>query len=121
MATILFFHMVLRKFMENTDNKPIYSQYNIFHKYKYFFSIYVLISFSIISKKVNQIRNNASHCVARLVFGVLLCTHCEALQCFSTYFCKSKEIGVLRPIFPIKDRYKNHHFEVSRCTQHHTH
>ena len=33
-------------------------------------------------------------------FLVLLCTHYGPLQYFSTYFCKLKEIGVLRPIFP---------------------
>ena len=33
-------------------------------------------------------------------FLVLLCTYYGPLQCFSTYFRKLKEIGVLRPIFP---------------------
>ena len=33
-------------------------------------------------------------------FRVLLCTHYRSLQCFSTYFCKLKEIRVLRPMFP---------------------
>ena len=37
MAEILFFNMVLRKFIEITNNKPIFNQYNIFYKYKYFF------------------------------------------------------------------------------------
>ena len=46
--------------------------------------------FSIIAKEVNQIRNNV----------VCVVTHYGPLQCFSTYFRKSKEIGVLRPIFP---------------------
>ena len=32
-------------------------------------------------------------------FCVLLCTNYGPLQCFSTYFRKLKEIGVLRPIF----------------------
>ena len=57
--------------------------------------------FSIITKEVNQIRNNVVCVVARLVFlFCLLCTHYGPLQCFSTYFRKLKEIGVLRPIFP---------------------
>ena len=58
--------------------------------------------FSIIAKEVNQIRNlwcNVVCVVARLVFLFLLCTHYRPLQCFSTYFRKLKEIGVLRPIF----------------------
>ena len=54
--------------------------------------------FSIIAKVINQIRNNVFCVVVRLVF--MLCTHYGPLQCFSTYFCKLKEIGVLRPIFP---------------------
>ena len=29
--------MVLRKFSEITNNKPIFSQYNIFYDYEYFF------------------------------------------------------------------------------------
>ena len=39
-------------------------------------------------------------CCSSLCFRVLLCTHYGPLQCFSTYFRKLKEIGVLRPIFP---------------------
>ena len=56
--------------------------------------------FSIIAKEVNQIRNNVVCVVAHLVFVLSLCTHYGPLQCFSTYFRKLKEIGVLRPIFP---------------------
>ena len=56
--------------------------------------------FSIIAKKVNQIRNIVVSVVASLVFVFCLCTHYRLLQCFSTYFRKLKEIWVLRPIFP---------------------
>ena len=45
MVRILFFHMVLRKFMENTKNKPTFSQYNIFHKCKCLFFQSVFQSF----------------------------------------------------------------------------
>ena len=31
MARTLFFRMVFKKFSEITKNKPIFSQYNIFH------------------------------------------------------------------------------------------
>ena len=41
-----------------------------------------------------------SLCCSSPCFRVLLCTHYGPLQCFSTYFCKLKEIGVLRSIFP---------------------
>ena len=56
--------------------------------------------FSIIAKEVNQIRNNVVCIIASLIFFVLLCTPNRLLQCFSTYFRKLKEIGVLRSIFP---------------------
>ena len=39
-------------------------------------------------------------CCSSPCFLVLLCTHYGPLQCFSTYFRKLKEIGVLRSIFP---------------------
>ena len=56
--------------------------------------------FLIVAKEVNQIKNNVVCVVAGLCFRVLLCTHYWPLQCFSTYFRKLKEIGVLRAIFP---------------------
>ena len=37
MAGILFSHSVLRNFIENSYNKPIFSQYHVFYKYKHFF------------------------------------------------------------------------------------
>ena len=37
MVRTLFFRMVLRKFSEITNNKPIFSQYNIFDNYDYIF------------------------------------------------------------------------------------
>ena len=63
-----------------------------------FFSLHFDL-FSIIAKEVNQIRNNVV-CCSSPCFLVLLCTHYGPLQCFSTYFRKLKEIGVLRPVFP---------------------
>ena len=53
--------------------------------------------FSIIAKELNQ--EQCSMCYNLPCFLVLLCTHYGLLQCFSTYFQKLKEIGVLRPIF----------------------
>ena len=58
-----------------------------------FFNLYSVFS---INKKVNQI----SLCYNSPCFCVLLCTHNRPLQCFSTYFHKSKEIRVLGLIFP---------------------
>ena len=57
--------------------------------------------FSVMVKEVNQIRKKSSLCFSSPSFRVLLCTHYGPLECFSTYFCKLKEIGVLRPVFPL--------------------
>ena len=47
-----FFRMVFRKFSETTKNKLIFSQYNIFYNYEYFFfSVSVLIFFQSSPKK----------------------------------------------------------------------
>ena len=98
MARTLFFQMVVRKSSEITNSKPIFSQYNIFFTIMNIsFSSLRFDLFSIITKKMNQIRNNvvcSSSC-----FLVLLCTHYRPLQYFSTYLRKLKEIRVLRPIF----------------------
>ena len=96
MARTLFLHEVLRKFIENTNNKPIFSQYNTFYKYKYviFQSVFWLI-FSH-RQKVNQIRNNVVYVVARLafVFWCALATGgCSAFQHILVNQKKSKFSG----------------------------
>ena len=68
MARTLFFRMVLRKFSEITNNKPIFSQYNIFYNYEYFFFSLRFDLFSIIAKEVNQIRSNVVCVVAHIDF-----------------------------------------------------
>ena len=60
--------------------------------------------FLIITKEVNQIRNNV---VNSPCFRVLLCTHYGPWQCFSTYFCKLKEIGVFSCDYGSIDDRKN--------------
>ena len=68
MTRILFFRMVLRKFSEITNKKPIFSST--------IFSANIHISFfglrfdhfSIIAKEVNRIRNKVVCVVAHLVF-----------------------------------------------------
>ena len=83
MAITLFFRMVLRKFSEITNNKPIFSQYNIFYKYKYFFFQSSFWSLFNHCEKVNQIRYYVVCVVARLVF-VFYCAlttgRCNAFQ-----------------------------------------
>ena len=100
MARTLFFSMALRKFLEITNNKPIFSQYNIFYIYDYFFFQSVFWS---LFNHHQRSQSNKKQCILRCsspCFRVLLCTHCGTLQCFSKYFRKLKEIGVLQPIFP---------------------
>ena len=100
MARTLFFRMVLRKFSEITNNKPIFSQYNIFYNYEYFFFQSAFWSLFNHCQRSQSNQEQCSLCCSSPCFLVLPCTLYGPLQCFSTYFCKLKEIGVLRPIFP---------------------
>ena len=100
MARTLFFRMVLRKFSEITNNKPIFSQYNIFYNYEYFFFQSAFWSLFNHCQRSQLNQEQCSMCCSSPCFLVLLCTHYGPLQCFSTYFRKLKEIEVLRPIFP---------------------
>ena len=103
MARTLFFRMGLRKFSEITNDKPVFSQYNIFIIINISFFI---LRFDLYTKEVNHHQRSQSNqeqyslCCSSPCFRILLCTYCGPLQCFSTYFRKLKEIGVLRPIFP---------------------
>ena len=65
----------------------------------YFFNLR-FYRFSVIPKKNQSNQEQCSLCSSSPCFCVLLCTHYGLLQCFSKYFCKLKEIGVLRPLFP---------------------
>ena len=91
--------MVLRKFSEITNNKLIFSQYNFFYKYKYCFFQSAFWSHFNHRQKSQSNQEHCSLCCSSPCFHVSLCTHYGPLQCFSTYFRKLKEIGVLRPIF----------------------
>ena len=96
MAKTLFLCMVLRKFSEITNNQQIFSQCNIFYNYEYLF-------FRLLFNHRQRSQSNqeqCSLCCSSSCFFVLLCTLYGPLQCFSTYFHKLKEIGVLLPIFP---------------------
>ena len=100
MARTLFFRMVLRKFSEITNNKPILSQYNIFYNYEYFFFQSMFWYLFNHRKRSQSNEEQCSLCCFSPCFLVLLCTHYGTLLCFSTYSCKLKEIGVLRHTFP---------------------
>ena len=84
---------------EITNNKPIFSQCNIFYNYEYLFFQFAFWSLFNHRQRSQSNQEQSSLCCGSHCFNVLLCTHYEPLQCFSTYFCKLKEIGVLRPIF----------------------
>ena len=100
MARTLFFRLVVRKSLEIANNKPIFSQYNIFYNYQHF--LFQSVFWSLFNQRPRSQSNQeqCSLCCSSPCFLVLLCTHYGSLQCFSTYFRKLKEIGVLRPIFP---------------------
>ena len=100
MTRTLFFRTLLRKFSEITNNKPIFSQYNIFYNYEYFFFQSTFWSLFNHCQKSQSNQEKCSLCCSSPCFRVLLCSHYGPLQCFSTYSRKLKEIRVLRPIFP---------------------
>ena len=91
----IFFRMNLRKFLEITNNKPIFIQYNIFYNHIFFQCAFWSLFNSCQRSQSNQEQYSLS--CSSPCFLVLLCAHYGSLQCFSTYFRKSK---VLRPMFP---------------------
>ena len=100
MNRTLFFRMVLRKLSEITNNKLVFSQYNIFYNYEYLFSQSVFWSRFHHRQRSQSNQEQWSLCCSSSCCLVLLCTHYGPLQCFSTYFRKLKEIGLIRPISP---------------------
>ena len=83
MARTLFFRMVFRKLSEITKNKPIFIHTIFFTIMNVSFFSLRFDLFSIITKEVNQIRNNVVCVVARLVFlfcCALTTGRCNAFQ-----------------------------------------
>ena len=70
------------------------------YNYEYFASQSAFWSLFNHRQRSQSNQEQCSLCCSSPCFLVLLCTHYGSLQCFSTYFRKLKEIGVLRPIFP---------------------
>ena len=89
--------MVLRKLSEITNNKPIFVL-NIKSMNISFFSLRFDL-FSIIAKKVNQIRSNAACVVARVVF--LFCCALTMDRCndFQHIFVNLKKSEFYSPYF----------------------
>ena len=92
--------MVLRTSSKITDNKLIFSQYNIFYNYEYFLFQSAFWSLFNHLQRSQSNQEQCSLCCSSPCILVLLCTHYGLFQYFSTYFRKLKEIGVLRPFFP---------------------
>ena len=92
MARTLFFRMVLRKFMENTNNKSIFSQRNIFHKYKCFF--FQSVFWSLFNHRQKG-QSNQEQC--SLYFHVLLCSHCGRYNTFQHIFVNQKKSEYFGP------------------------
>ena len=100
MARTLFFCMDLRKFSEITNKKPIFCRYNTLYNSEFFSFQSAFWSLFNHRQRSWSSQEQCSLCCCSPCFLVLLCTHYGPLQCFSTYFCKLKKIGVLPAIFP---------------------
>ena len=100
MARSLFFCMVLRKFSEATNNELIFSHYDVFYSYEYFFFQFAFRSLFNLLQRSQSNQEQCSLCCSSSCFRVLLCTHYGPLQCFSTYLRKLKEAGISWLIFP---------------------
>ena len=99
MARTLFFHVVLVKLMETTNNKPIFSQYNIFDKYKYRFFNLCSDLFSIIAKNINQIRNNVVCVAVRLIFIFRCALTVGCCNAFQHILVNQKKLKFYNPYF----------------------
>ena len=73
---------------------------NIFYNYEYFLFQSAFRSLFNHHQRSQSNQEQCCLCCISPCFLVLLWTHYGPLQCFSTYFRKLKEIGVLRSIFP---------------------
>ena len=82
------------KFMKNTYiHQTNFQSVQYFQKYKHFFFIAKLVG------QIRNINNRSSLYCSLPCFPIFLCTHFRSLECYSTYFRKWIEIGVLRPKF----------------------
>ena len=93
---IYIFHFVFKKFIENT-NKNVCT---IFYKYKYFFFFTLCCDlFSIIAKKINQIRNIVVCVVAHLVFVFCCALTTGCCIAFQNIFVNQKKSEFYGPHF----------------------
>ena len=101
MGRTLFFHMKHRKYMEDTNNKPFFRQYNIFHKYKYFF--FQSVFWSIFSRcqksQSNQEQCSLCRTVARLVFVFCCALTTSRCNAFQHIFINQKKFEFYGPYF----------------------
>ena len=99
MTRTLFLHMVLRKFIENINDKPIFSQYNNFYKYKCSFFDLCSDLFSVVAKFVNQIGYNVVCDVARPVFVFCFALTTGRCNAFQHIFVNQKKSELYDPHF----------------------
>ena len=83
-----------------TTNQFLVGIYNIPYNYEYFLFQSAFSSLFNHRQISQSNREQCRLCCSSPCFRVLLCTHYGPLQCFSTYFRKLKETGVLQSIFP---------------------
>ena len=112
---------MLSKFLENTYSNLIFSQYNIFQKHSDFFFQSVFGSLLNNCEKLQSNQVQHSLCWSSPCFSISLWTQLGPLQCFATYFRKSKEIVVLRPkfqgyIISCESVVRQQNFEVVQTT-----
>ena len=92
MARTLFLCLVVRKFSEITDNKPIFSQYNNYYNYEYFFFQSAFWSLFNCWQRSQLNQKQCSLCCSSHYFLALPYTQYGTLQCFSAYFRKLKKL-----------------------------
>ena len=101
MARTLFSCMVFRKFSEITKNKPIFSQYNIFYNYEYFF--FQSAFWSLFNHRQRS-QSNQEQCS--------LCCSSHLFSCFAVHSLRA--VAVLFNIFSSIIRNRSFTAHISR-------
>ena len=86
MTRTLSFCMVHRKLSEITNKKPIFSQYNFFYNYEYFFFQSAFWSLFNYRQRSQSNQKQCSLCCSSPCFLVLLPTHYGPLHAFQHIF-----------------------------------
>ena len=99
----LFFHMVLRKFIENTNNKPIFRQCNIFNLFKIliFFRSVLWSLFLFWSPSKKSVKSETIKSVLYLTLFSLFCCALTTGRChaFQYFFVNQQKLEFYDPLF----------------------